>query len=354
MEARFAASIARDALRQAIPPESSLLSLYASIAQEPLGAAASHGQGITRSELKFHQLVLRQIDWTRAGNEPGSAVAARSAYSEIDAMLPGLVRRHWLFKAILAALVMAVGLAFFGVLKFNGLEFDIQHRLDDKEKELQAQVARNSSALFELAVQAGAMSASIADSKARVVTIAADATKQITEARDNAARESAALVKDRVSQAETAAREVIAKSAADARTAIDGASSAAVTTINGSVKTKLDYLTNNGMTIVKDDITKLQANVVTLKTGVADAGAQNEAIAKTQKQLAARQDALSKGLTIAQIKDPALLERATVYLGEDVRSVRIGLAVFGGVVVLNLALVGWYALLRRRLAKKIG
>jgi hypothetical protein len=359
----FAASLARDALTQVLPPDSALYALYTAttgVSLKDPPAASGHAAPFETRELHFYELALDNIDWRTATNQPGSLPAVETTYSEVGRMLPGLVQRHWMFKTILAALGLVVVFAGIGVLRFGTLAFDIQKQLDDKKVELQRQVDIQKATLDSMSQQTTVVTAGLASARTNIQTLSTEADAAIEAMRKKVADDSAKQVEGTVSAASARVGEVeksvkgeLGETGKSAVRAITETTDSIKRDVEKAGKERVDYLSKSGLDDVLKRIRDLQNRSTESDKALTVLIDRNADIAGAQKTLAAKQEALSKGLTVAQMEDPALIDRAAVYLSESVTIIRIVMGVLAALVILNMFLTWRNYRLGRRLANRL-
>jgi hypothetical protein len=129
----FAVALARDVLKQVLPPDSVLSEMYSKAA-----TSETIEKGVSAYELAFFKKALESIDWRLTNNSPGTLPSTNNAYSDVERMLPQMVYGHPAFKTILALLVALAGTAAFGVFKFNDITVDIGKEIKVKQEKLAA------------------------------------------------------------------------------------------------------------------------------------------------------------------------------------------------------------------------
>lgn len=181
---------ARDAMRQSIPSDSELAKLVAKSCTRDL-TKAQRGVWTPEDEEEFQTIttVARLTDTETTANLPNTADTVQT---QLEYILPSLILKSKAFQFVLAALFTTVLFAFFGTIKFQGLEYDVKKTIQDKELELVARADRHRITLEALERELKQTTELIALSRS-------DAQARLTE------------VKTRIDQIESGADSVLAQ-----------------------------------------------------------------------------------------------------------------------------------------------
>jgi hypothetical protein len=176
----FATALARDTLKRVLPPDSALYEMYGNLAASS-AAAGPESSGVSAYELALFRQALENINWQSTDDSAGALPSTNSAYSDVERMLPQMVYRHPVFKALLALLVALVGTAAFGVFRFYNITVDIGQEIRNKQDKLAADFNSQKSELETAMAHYKSDRAAISEQLAGVGSNLTDAKKQIAQ-----------------------------------------------------------------------------------------------------------------------------------------------------------------------------
>ena len=354
----FAAALARDALKQILPPDSSLYSLYTAVTGATLNQTTGASEGIhplQSNELAFYKLALENIEWSKASNEAGTLPEVETTYTEVGRLLPGLIRRHWIFNALFAAMVAVVGFAALGVIRFGNMQIDIQTQLDAKKAQIQSQIEKQKETLGAMADQTTLIASNLASAQTQISAVSQKAQAAIqdaqTKALENATKQigtTTDATKARIGAAEEEAKSKLRDTAKTIVTELNAAQGSQVKLLEDEARKRLNFISNSGLDDLKKSLRELRDVETAMRSEAKKLRDDNSQIAMRQGELRANGEALTKGLAAAQLQNPGLVERAAIYLREGVLTIQVAFGVLAVLFLITIILmIRNFVLLRR-------
>ena len=314
-----ALALARDAIRQVLPPDSALFELFA----KPGFASPIIPDGVQSEvsprEYELLKAAIESVNWSATDNQAGAMPATNSLFSEVERMLPQMVYRHSAFRILMALLVALAGVATFGVFKFYNISIDIGH-------EIRAQQAKLA---MDFAHQRTELEASLRKNRSE----ATDISEQL-----NLVGSKFTEAKKQLSLLETDAQATVARFAAQVNRNMDSESSKAVDTMRIAMSQRQkeavaridEYADKDAISKIKTAADKRADQILTdpsqgkpfveqikaFQEWITESQKLMNTIENRQKAIEGKQKLTDKAYTLLPLSSPAVVDRLASYIGE--------------------------------------
>ena len=337
----FASSLARDALKRVLPPDSSLYELFTKLATSTDGKSPeSGGSGMSAYELALLQEALHNIDWQSTDNSAGALPSTKNPYSDVERMLPQMVYRHPIFKMLLALLIALAGTAAFGVFKFYNIKVDIGQEIRNQQAKLATDFSTQRHALETEMARYKGDSAAISEQLTGVGSKLIDTRKQISqleaEAQGTLARFTSQVgrnVDGEVSKAMDATRSVLDQRQKAAASKIDEYwEKEAKPQLKAAAEKRVDQLLTDGGKPFLDKMVAFEGRVTAALKAQA-------ALEDRQKVLEGKQLLTDKAYSLLTQPSPEVVNRLSAYIGEALWVIYGGACLLALLVISNVLLL---------------